>query len=277
MKNLITRTLTGIIFVLVLAGAICFHPLLYGILFGIIIFLTLKEYYGLVRTYAPIRRASWLYSLGGVYLFAATFCYLGNYADARIFLPYLLFIIYILVSELYRKAADPVQIWAFAFLGQIFCALPFALMNFVVFTKTPDGYRAYEPLLLLALFIFIWINDTGAFLTGSLLGKHKLFERISPKKSWEGFYGGLVFALAASLAFYYFVPDIEWYKWIGFAAIVVLFGTWGDLSESLLKRTLHVKDSGTLLPGHGGMLDRFDSVLVATPATLIYIELVIRN
>lgn len=277
MKNLITRALTGIIFVVVLAGAIFFHPISYLIMFEIIIFLTLKEYYGLTEQYTAIKKTSWLYCLGGVYLFLATFLYMGSYTTAQVFLPYLLFIMYIIISEIYRKTPTPILNWAFIILGQLLFALFFSLTNFIVFTKNGHGESTYTPLLLLAIFIFVWMNDTGAFLIGSLLGKHKLFERISPKKSWEGFYGGLVLALASSFVFAYAVHEISWYKWLGLAAVIVIFGTWGDLCESLLKRTLGVKDSGHLLPGHGGMLDRFDSVIMATPAALIYIELAIRN
>ena len=115
------------------------------------------------------------------------------------------------------------------------------------------------------------------YLFGSLFGKHRLFERISPKKSWEGFVGGLLFALLASQAFAYLLPTYSAAQWLGLAVVVVVFGTWGDLIESLLKRQLGIKDSGHVLPGHGGMLDRFDSVLLAIPAAYIYIELFIRN
>ena len=136
---------------------------------------------------------------------------------------------------------------------------------------------SYTPLFIMAIFIFVWLDDTGAYLVGSLIGKHKLFERISPKKSWEGFFGGLILSLASSQAFAWFAPEINRMNWLGLAATVVLFGTWGDLIESLLKRTLGVKDSGNVLPGHGGMLDRFDSVMLAVPTSYIYIELFIRN
>lgn len=277
MKNLITRALTGIIFVVILAGSIYFNPLSYFIVFAIIVFLSLKEYYTLTQACTVNKTSPWIYSLGGVYLFAATFLYQGNYADGRILLPYLLFIMYVIISELYKKDADPIANWAFSFLGQVFVALPFSLMNLIVFTRQTGPGSTYTPLLLLAIFIFVWLNDTGAFLIGSWFGKRKLFERISPKKSWEGFYGGLLFALAGSVLFEWLEPEISWYKWTGLAAVIVIFGTWGDLAESLLKRTLHVKDSGHLLPGHGGMLDRFDSVIMAAPAALIYIEWIIRN
>ena len=126
---------------------------------------------------------------------------------------------------------------------------------------------------ILAIFVLLWCNDTGAYCTGSLIGRHKLFPRISPGKTWEGSVGGAVLAVAASQVFAHFVPTLTALQWAGFAIVVVVFGTWGDLVESLLKRQLGVKDSGNILPGHGGMLDRFDSSLLAIPATVVYLSL----
>jgi phosphatidate cytidylyltransferase len=187
------------------------------------------------------------------------------------------FLLYSFISELYNKHQNPLINLAFTLLAQLYCAGSFALANYIVLVKSADGEISFTPLFLLALFVFVWINDTGAYLIGSQFGKHRLFERISPKKSWEGFWGGMFFALASSLIFSRMVPEISWYNWLGFATTVVCFGTWGDLVESLIKRTVGVKDSGKMLPGHGGMLDRFDSILLAIPAAYIYIELFIRN
>lgn len=277
MKNFIIRALTGIIFVAILIGAICFHPTAFLIVFGIIVALALNEFYGLVGQYEKVDIRRWSNCLGGVYLFIASFMYCAGWMDYQIFLPYLVYIMYIFIGELYYKAEKPITNWAFSFLGQIYYALPFSLMNFILFSKTSDGEIAFSPTLLMAIFVFVWMNDTGAFLVGSLFGKRRLFERISPKKSWEGFYGGLTFAIASSFLFSYISPDIIWYKWTGLSIIIVVFGTWGDLSESLMKRNLGVKDSGHILPGHGGILDRFDSVGMAIPAALIYIQFIIRH
>ena len=134
----------------------------------------------------------------------------------------------------------------------------------------------------LALFTFVWVNDTFAYLVGIKFGKHKLFERISPKKTWEGFFGGLIFAIIAGFLFHYFTSNeitcntfpCDRFKWIGLAIVVVIFGTIGDLFESYLKRSLNVKDSGTILPGHGGLLDRLDSILFAAPAAMIYLIII---
>ena len=277
MKNLIIRALTGIIFVVVLVSAICIHPIFFLILFCIITGLTLWEFGGLVKHYenANLQRA--VNVLGGVYLFIATFVYANGLTDGKIFLPYLLFIMLTMIAELYYKAPNPINNWAFTLFAQIYCAGTFSMLNFIGAEPGTPGVMSYTPLFIMAIFIFVWLDDTGAYLVGSLIGKRKLFERISPKKSWEGFFGGLILVLASSQAFAWFAPEISRLNWLGLATTVVLFGAWGDLIESLLKRTLGVKDSGHILPGHGGMLDRFDSVMLAVPASYIYIELFIRN
>ena len=277
MKNLIIRALTGIIFVVVLVSAICIHPIFFLILFCIITGLTLWEFGGLVKHYENANLQRTVNVLGGVYLFIATFVYANGLTDGKIFLPYLLFIMLTMIAELYYKAPNPINNWAFTLFAQIYCAGSFSILNFIGAEPGTPGVMSYTPLFIMAIFIFVWLDDTGAYLVGSLIGKHKLFERISPKKSWEGFFGGLILSLASSQAFAWFAPEINRMNWLGLAATVVLFGTWGDLIESLLKRTLGVKDSGNVLPGHGGMLDRFDSVMLAVPASYIYIELFIRN
>ena len=277
MKNLIIRALPGIIFVVVLISAICIHPIFFLILFCIITGLTLWEFGGLVKHYENANLQRTVNMLGGVYLFIATFVHANGLTDGKIFLPYLLFIMLTMIAELYYKAPNPINNWAFTLFAQIYCAGSFSMLNFIGAEPGTPGVMSYTPLFIMAIFIFVWLDDTGAYLVGSLIGKHKLFERISPKKSWEGFFGGLILALASSQAFAWFAPEINRMNWLGLAATVVLFGTWGDLIESLLKRTLGVKDSGNVLPGHGGMLDRFDSVMLAVPASYIYIELFIRN
>ena len=171
-----------------------------------------------------------------------------------------------LVSELYRKKTNPLHNWAYFIMGQVFIAMPFSLLPFIAYIS------GYQPLVLLAVFATIWVNDTGAYLVGVTLGKHRLFERISPKKSWEGFFGGAVVALLSGYVFSLLIPEISLIQWFLFSEIIVVFGTYGDLIESLLKRTVNVKDSGTIIPGHGGILDRFDSMLLAAPVIFIYLS-----
>ena len=156
----------------------------------------------------------------------------------------------------------------------LFLGLPFALLNVLAFHNDPASEFSsisYNPILPLSIFIFLWLNDTGAYCIGSLIGKHRLFERISPKKSWEGSIGGGVVAIGVSFILAHYFPFMSMMEWAGLALVVVIFGTWGDLTESLLKRQLYVKDSGNILPGHGGMLDRFDSSLMAIPAAVVYL------
>jgi len=130
--------------------------------------------------------------------------------------------------------------------------------------------------MLMAVFVTIWVNDTGAYVFGVTLGKHRMFERVSPKKSWEGFIGGGLTALLSGYVFSLIVPEISLIQWLIFSEIVVIFGTFGDLLESLMKRTIHVKDSGDVIPGHGGLLDRFDSMLLVAPAIFIYLSFLFR-
>jgi len=277
LKNLITRALTGAIFVAIIVGGLCFHPNLFLLVFGLVTGMSLWEFSGLIKEYENALPKKIICTIGGVYLFFATFVYINGLTNATIYLPYLIFLMFVFISELYDKNSNPINNWAFTFLIQIYCAGSFTLLNLIIFSPGQSSGWTFQPLFALALFIFIWLNDTGAYLIGSMFGKHRLFERISPKKSWEGFLGGLIVVLLSSQVFAYFNPVISWYHWLALSAVVVVFGTWGDLVESLLKRTLGVKDSGNILPGHGGILDRFDSVMMAIPAVFIYLELFIRN
>lgn len=279
MKNLVTRALTGIIFVAVLVCALYLHSYYFLVVFGLITGLSLWEFYGLVENYENTSTQRLLASLGGAYLFGATYAFTNGLAGGVIFLPYLLLLMYLLIAELYSQGSNPINNWSLTLFGQIYCAGTFSLLNMIASTSAMQGelVQLHVPYFALAIFIFVWMNDTGAYVVGSMIGKRRLFERISPKKSWEGFYGGLAFALIASQVFAWYLPSTAWYVWLGLAVTIVVFGTWGDLIESLMKRTLGVKDSGHVLPGHGGMLDRFDSVMMAIPAAYIYIELFIRN
>lgn len=275
MKNLLIRALTGTIFVALIVGSICSHPLAFLFVFSLITASLLWEFYGLVEPFSKYPARRFVYSLGGLYLFCATFLFAHDLTGNIIFLPYLFFLMATMIAELYLKNKNPIDNWSLTFLGQFYLAGSFSLLNFISATPNHPGEISYVYLHILALFIFVWINDTGAYLIGSLFGKHRLFERISPKKSWEGFWGGFIAAVASSQIFAAFDSTISWYNWIGFSVVIVLFATWGDLIESLFKRTLEVKDSGKVLPGHGGMLDRFDSILLAIPAAYIYFKLFI--
>ena len=276
MKNFIVRTITGIIFVAAIVASFL-RPEAMVLLFSLVTGLTVWEFTGLVNERPGVTVNRFICTVAGVYFFYAMtyFCsdLYGGTAKSVVFIPYLVTIIYLIISELYLKQEDPVQDWAYTVLSQMYIALPFSLTNVLAFTATPHGQVVYNWLLPLSVFVFLWMNDTGAYCIGSLIGRHKLFPRISPAKSWEGSIGGAVFVLATAWAISYFVDNtiLSLPEWLGLGIVVVLFGTWGDLVESLLKRTLDIKDSGNILPGHGGMLDRFDSSLMAIPAAVVYL------
>ena len=277
MKNFITRTITGIIFVAAIVS--CFlRPEAMVLLFSIITGLTVWEFTGLVNERDGVAVNRFISTVAGVYFFYAMTYYCSDMyagiAKSVVFIPYLVTIVYLLVAELYLKQKDPIQDWAYTMLAQMYIALPFSLINVLAFNATSEGFVAFNTLLPLSIFVFLWVNDSGAYCVGSLIGRHKLFPRISPGKSWEGSIGGAVFVLAAAYAISYFLDTDQMLAmpvWLGLGLVVVIFGTWGDLVESLFKRTLGIKDSGNILPGHGGMLDRFDSSLLAIPAAVIYL------
>jgi phosphatidate cytidylyltransferase len=270
----------------IIVAAICVHPFLFAGIFGLIAGLLIHEFYTLIKYDAPAW-LRWLEIAGGMYLFTASCLYAGDYTGHEIYMPYIIILLISLISGLYIRRSTsaktasppgdscpyPVNRWSMMLFAQCYCAGTISLLCFIPYMISP----VYNPLPVLMIFIFIWLNDTGAFLIGTWIGKHRLFPRISPHKSWEGFWGGLVVVVTASLLFACCLKELLWYQWLIFALITVVSATWGDLMESLLKRTYGVKDSGKILPGHGGMLDRFDSAILASPAVYIYFELIIRN
>ena len=273
MNNFITRTLSAIVYAgLVIGGIlvqpICFggHPLLFGILFMIVSTLAVREFHALVgsdiktMTYAMMSNAL-LYS-------TLYFLFFGDWIWRGLLLAYVAVMLLALISHLFRPQVQPIQSWGNLCAGQVMIALPFALMN---------GVLMHSKWLMLALFILLWVNDSGAYIVGSLMakrkgGNHKMFPRVSPAKSWEGLIGGFVFDLIAGYVFFRvgWMGDMTLMNSLLFALAGGVFGTLGDLMESLFKRTLGVKDSGKFMPGHGGVLDRFDSLLLAVPVTYFF-------
>ncbi len=269
LQNLVVRALTGAVYVALLVGCTLHGSISCLLFFSAVTAATMWEYATLMNTHrgADINRP--IMALSGVILNFAVWSHVwGSPQSMQMFALYGFTLLYLTVSELYRQTENPVGNWAYTLGAQLYIALPFALLQTI--TWNPQGY---VWVLVLALFVFIWTNDTGAYLAGSALHKvfpAKLFERISPNKSWVGSIGGGLLTVGVSLLFANFEPSISREKWIGMALVVVVFGTWGDLVESLMKRQLGIKDSGHVLPGHGGMLDRFDSALLAIPAAVLY-------
>ena len=276
MKNFIVRTITAVFFVAAIVS--CFlRPEAMILLFGLVTGLTIWEFTGLVNERKDVNVNQMISTVAGVYLFLAMAGYNSGMTPAAVFIPYLVTLIYLMVAELYLKQPDPVNDWAYTMMSQLYIALPFSMLSVLAFQSDDTGIH-YTWMVPLSVFVFLWINDTGAYLCGSLLGRHKLFPRISPGKSWEGSIGGGVLVVLVALLVWYLSEHYEEnplglsaIEWAGLGLTVVIFGTWGDLVESLFKRTIGIKDSGNILPGHGGMLDRFDSSLMAIPAAVVYL------
>lgn len=276
MNNFIVRTITAVFFVA--AIVCCFlraEAMIF--LFALVTGLTIWEFTGLVNDRENVSVNRMICTVAGVYFFLAMAGYNSGITPAGVFVPYLITIIYLMVAELYLKQPDPVNDWAYTMMSQLYIALPFSMINVLAF-RSAGSDITYTYLVPLSVFFFLWVNDAGAYICGSLLGKHKLFPRISPGKSWEGSIGGgilvmIVAVLIWHLSEQYAVNDLHLsaLEWAGLGLVVVIFGTWGDLVESLFKRTIGIKDSGHILPGHGGMLDRFDSTLMAFPSAVVYL------
>ena len=270
MSNLVTRTISGAIFVAVIVASVLCHPVAFGVLFSLVAGLTAWEFYSIIESGNNHNRI--FGTIGAVVLFACCFAIGFLNVSYTVLAVYALYIICLLIAELFRKAENPIRNWAYLLLGQTMVALPLASLNYIMFCHEDGKW------LLLALFVIIWTNDTGAYCVGSLLGRHKMFPRVSPGKSWEGLVGGVIFALLAGWIFSMYVmlsdaSGLNIVLWLVFALLVSSFGTLGDLTESLTKRTLGIKDSGHIIPGHGGMLDRFDSLLLAAPVIAIFLML----
>ena len=276
MNNFIVRTITAVFFVA--AIVCCFlraEAMIF--LFALVTGLTIWEFTGLVNDRENVSVNRMICTVAGVYFFLAMAGYNSGITPAGVFVPYLITIVYLMVAELYLKQPDPVNDWAYTMMSQLYIALPFSMINVLAF-RSAGSDITYTYLVPLSVFFFLWVNDAGAYICGSLLGKHKLFPRISPGKSWEGSIGGgilvmIVAVLIWHLSEQYAVNDLHLsaFEWAGLGLVVVIFGTWGDLVESLFKRTIGIKDSGHILPGHGGMLDRFDSTLMALPSAVVYL------
>ncbi len=188
-------------------------------------------------------------------------------------------IILIMVIELYRRDDKPFDSLAHTLFSIIYTALPFSMFPFSAFSHTgldsllPHGITAFSPGIIVGFFILLWTNDSGAYLVGISIGRHRLMKRISPKKSWEGFFGGLILAAVVAWLLSGWLGVVDRMAWIIISIIISIAGTYGDLVESMLKRSIGVKDSGNIMPGHGGFLDRFDSAVLSFPLVFLFITL----
>lgn len=262
-KNFLVRALSGALFLAVMVSSILMGGEYFLIVFFLLTVIGLKEFYSLINSkmesaevFAPLSILTGIVIYVSVVLFCKENAYEGFWLAAGF-----IGIAVLMIFELFRNKKNPVLNMAMSLMGLLYVAVPFSLLTYV------EMVGEVGTQLLLAFFIVIWASDTGAYLVGMLFGRHKMFERISPKKTWEGFAGGLMFALLCGYVFSNidFFPPYTNLSWMSISFFIFLMGTVGDLVESMIKRNLGVKDSGVFMPGHGGLLDRFDSALIASP------------
>ncbi|MFH1321100.1 MAG: phosphatidate cytidylyltransferase [Bacteroidota bacterium] len=278
MSNLITRTITGVFFIAIIIGSILLSQLAIVVLFAIITVLGTWELYKLSEK-DGIKPQKIIGVIGAFLLFLSNtffvftippnlFRFNWEGLTCLLIIP-ILFLFFIV--ELFRKTQKPFTNIAYTFLGIIYVALPLSMINYIV---CPDPEIGYQPNILLGFFFLLWTYDTVAYLIGINFGKHRLFERISPKKTWEGSIGGAVICFVIAYIISIYFTELGVVDWLVIAAIIIVFSTLGDLVQSLFKRSLNIKDSGKILPGHGGILDRFDGLLLSTPFVFIYLQLI---
>lgn len=264
---MLTRAITGFFFILVLVGAIFLSKEVFVVFFSLVGLGSLYEFYKITKS-ESIKPNITLGLLAGLALAVLiSLYYLGYLSFVKIwaFVP---FIVLIFIAALYKKSTLPFHDIAYTLLGIAYACVPFLFFMGLGFIL--GEYNPYVPM---GFLIMLWANDTGAYLSGRSFGKHKLFERISPNKTWEGFIGGVLLAIVIALNLEQYFGTLSKWEWASMAIIIGVFGTLGDLVESMLKRSLGIKDSGKILPGHGGFLDRFDGLLMAAP--LVFVLLII--
>jgi phosphatidate cytidylyltransferase len=279
LNNFFRRTLTGAGIVIFILGGFWLHPVTFFIT-GLILVIGLQyEYYSLIAS-SGIHPRTWPGIIAGAGAYILSTLVAAEIITGRWMLLLVIPFSVITIAELYRKEAGSFDILAHTFFPFFYSVLPLALFPFSAYSM--EGLPAllqherfiFSPAIIIGFFLLVWANDTGAYLFGITFGKHRLFERISPKKSWEGFFGGMVIAVIAAWFLAGWLGVVERQDWIITAIIVSVAGTYGDLVESMLKRSTGVKDSGSIFPGHGGFLDRFDSTLIAFPLVYLFITLV---
>lgn len=267
MKELLLRISTGLVFLIVVIGSIVYNPYTLATLFYIVGLLGMLEYYSMAKI-GGTHPQSMLGLITGTVLYLLIELVKLDVAPLQYVSIAIPFFIAIFIFELYRKRPDPFNNIAHTIIGIIYIMAPLALLNVFSFEEI---IHEFSPEVVLGFFIMLWLNDTGAYVFGRLFGKNKLFPRISPKKTWEGLIGGVISAMVGGWILSVYYPQFSLLNWLILAILISVSASFGDLVESMLKRSLKIKDSSNLLPGHGGILDRFDGVLLASPVVFTYL------
>lgn len=289
MTELQKRVITGVAGLFLFIVCIFWNEFSFGILFLVIAVIGLWEFYSLLEKGGYQPQKLFGAALGSA-IFIANFFFAQSLAKCEnIKLTWALYLIPVscvfFLVELYKRNESPFTNISFTLSGIIYIAFPFGLLNYIVMFPNYLCTDSFHPEIFMGFLFLIWASDIGAYFVGKKFGKNKLFERISPRKTWEGFIGGMTFSLMIAVGVYFALNLNFWEKhgmnfinfslfdWLMLSLIITVFGTFGDLVESLFKRGLGVKDSGQILPGHGGILDRFDSLIFSTPFVFSYMKL----
>lgn len=271
MHNLYTRTITGIFFIALIIGSLLIHPFAFAAVIFVMMMVGLLEFYRLAGSQGIFPQQFLGFVIGAVIYSIVSFIALGLISILYLaLLPVLLLLFFI--AELYRTRSNPLLNITFSIFPIAYVSIPFAILIFLMNPLIAGDQPHWH--ILFSFFLILWSNDTFAYLVGITMGKHKLLEKISPKKTWEGLIGGIFFGLLAAYILSIFFKELTLWQWLIAAVIINVSGIFGDLSESLLKRHFNVKDSGNIFPGHGGVLDRFDAVIFSAPALFCYLLLI---
>jgi len=265
-----TRAVTGFFFVIVMLGSVLLGPYPFSIFYLVLSVFCLREFYRLLKK-SGIRPNIQTGLVNGfcIYMIFAAVVFDENLTVNKLLVILTITISAIFIQELFKESPSPFVNISYTLAGLVFVCLPFTFFHAIAFLN--NHFNAHYPLSFLLL---LWANDTGAYLVGRSFGRTKLFERHSPKKTWEGFAGGVLISCIVALIISYYFKELTWFQWIIEAVLISFFGTLGDLIESMFKRSINVKDSGEILPGHGGLLDRFDGLLLAAPIVYTYLFLI---
>jgi len=267
-NDLTQRLIAGVIGAIVIIALILWNEWSYFAIFMLICILIQQEFYKLLHLDDMTPLKSWG-TFSGITIYVIVFLNQMKLIDDKFYLLILPILYLAFLIKLYRKDDDkPFTNIGLTFLGIIYVAMPFSFLHIIAFY--PGNYT---PMIVVGIILIQWASDTGAYFAGIKFGKRKLFERVSPKKSWEGFFGGMGLAIAISLLISYYFDFLESWQWVGIALIIAIVGTYGDLIESLFKRSMEIKDSGSSIPGHGGFLDRFDSLLLSLPFIALFLKI----
>ena len=267
-NNLTQRIITALAGTVVVVGAILWGPWSYFVVFLFLTICTQFEFYNLIKIHGIVP-LKYLGTIAGAVTFSLTFLIEQQILHYNWFFAIFPLVSIIYFIKLYKKnETRPFTNIAFTFLGIIYVAVPFSLINVIAFIK---GTYNFEPVV--GMLFLLWASDTGAYFAGTKFGKTRLFERVSPKKSWEGSLGGAALSLCFAYVFAIYFKDILLVEWLIISGIIVITGTYGDLVESLFKRSMEIKDSGHALIGHGGFLDRFDGLLLSVPFILVFLKI----